>query len=430
MQRPGIQAAFRSGPVRPRRSEARRDVPTTTTSASTRAGRFLRQPGGYETFIPRPLRPGLLERDPELDGLLSAADRAIGRLDGVSTLLPNPDLFVTMYSRKEALLSSQIEGTRASLVDVLEYEAESRRRPHPDVLEVVNHLRAMEHGLERLGALPLSNRLLREIHEVLMRGVRGGRRRVGEFRRSQNWIGPPGSSIEEADFVPPPVPEMRRAMGELETYIHEDRDTPILLQAGLVHYQFETIHPFEDGNGRMGRLLITFMLAEREVLSRPLLYLSVYFRRHRGGYYDCLDRVRLEGDYEGWIKFFLRGVREVCLEATETARRVLRMREEHLERVRAASTSGHAPRLLELLLLAPALTATEAARRLDVSYPTANNLIARFGELGLLEEITGRQRDRVFLYGPYIEVLGGAYEPEAAEAPPPLMTEGAAEDRG
>ena len=378
---------------------------------SERAGRFMRQPGGIRAFDPTPLRPGMLKRDAELDALLSSADRAIGRLDGASAILPDPDLFVTMYSRTEALLSSQIEGTQASLVDVLEYEAEPGRTPSPDVLEVVNHQRAMQHGLERLAELPLSNRLLREMHGVLMRGVRGAGRRAGEFRRTQNWIGPPGAPIEEASFIPPPVPEMQRATGDLETWLHADTETPILLKCGLAHYQFETIHPFEDGNGRLGRLLITLMLVESGVLARPLLYLSVYLKRHRSEYYDWLSRIRTHGDFEGWLKFFLRGVRDVSREATETARRILAMREEHMERVRSGSASRHAVPLLEQLMRGPAISANSAAIRLGVSYQSANKLIAEFEKMGLLEEITGRRRNRVFVYRPYLDQLGGTFEP-------------------
>ena len=382
----------------------------TSLKGSTRAGRFLGG-GQARTFDPTPLRPEMLRPDPELGILLSAADRAIGRLDGAAAILPNPDLFVAMYSRKEALLSSQIEGTQASLVDVLEQEAEPERPARPDVQAVLNHQASLRHGVERLSELPLSNRLLKEMHAVLMRGVRGSHGRVGEFRRTQNWIGPPGVTIEEAAFVPPDVPTMKHAMGDLERWLHEDTKTPILLKCGLAHYQFETIHPFEDGNGRLGRLLITLMLLEREVLARPLLYLSVFFKRHREDYYGWLSRVRAEGDYEGWLKFFLRGVRDVSLEATDTARRILVMKSEHLGLVQSGSASRFAPALLEHLLESPTVTANSAALRLGVTYPTANKLIAGFQELGLLREITGRRRHRVFLYQPYIDQLGGRFEP-------------------
>lgn len=388
---------------------------TVGNPGANRARRFLRQPDGFEAFIPEPLRPGILEADAELAGLLSGADRALGRLDGAAAILPNPDLFVAAYSRKEALLSSQIEGMQASLIDVLKFEAEgpAGRPVPPDVQEVVNHQRAMHFGLERLEELSLSNRLIRQIHEVLMRGVRGERRRPGEFRRSQNWIGPPGSPIEDAAFVPPPVPEMQRAMGDLERYMHEDQETPILLRCGLVHYQFETIHPFEDGNGRMGRLLITFMLAERRVLARPLLYLSVFLKRNKQQYYRLLNRVRETGDYESWMKFFLRGVREVSIEATETAQRVLGVRDEHVRTVLTEVSSAYGPAFVDHLLRRGVTTANMAATALEVSYPTANRLISELERLGYLEEVTGRSRSRVFVYRPYLDELGGRFEPDS-----------------
>lgn len=381
-----------------------------------RSGEFRLQPDGYSAFIPRPLEPGILRMDGPLTRLLAEAAGALGRLDGAATILPNPDLFVAMYSLKEALLSSQIEGTQASLVDVLQYESEGngnaeRGRRRHEIQEVVNHQKAIHHGLERIRELPISKRLLREIHQVLMSGVRGERRRPGEFRRTQNWVGPPESTIEEATYVPPPVPHMHRALDELEKYIHDDTESHVLIKSGLVHYQFETIHPFEDGNGRMGRLLITFLLAREGVLRRPLLYLSVYLREYKRDYYELLNRVRREGDYESWIRFFLRGVRDVSQEATETAREIREMRHEHLSLVRARVASGHAPRLLERLLEDPAVTANEAAEKLGVSYPTANKLISEFEDLDLLKEITGRRRYRVFLYEPYVEKLGGRFEP-------------------
>ncbi len=319
-----------------------------------------------------------------------------------------------MYSRKESLLSSQIEGTRTSLLEVLEFEALRRgeaQAARVDVQEVINHQRALNHGLERLAELPLSNRLLREMHEVLMTGVRGGHRRVGEFRRLQNWIGPPGSTLASADFIPPPPNLVDPLMGEVERYLHEDTDTPVLFKCGLVHYQFETIHPFEDGNGRLGRLLITLILAEQGILTRPLLYLSVYLRRHRQEYYEWLTRVRVEGDYEGWLQFFLRGVLEVAREATETAAQVLAMRELHVEAARTMR-SAHAPLLVDYLLQNAATTVGAAAAGLGVSYPTAQRIIRAFETRGLLEEITGRRRNKVYLYRPYIERLGGSFSPE------------------
>lgn len=386
---------------------------TNKDSDSTRAGRYLGSTSRGAPFVPNPLTTGLVRMDPPLVRLLGEADRAVARLDGMGEVLPNPELFVTMYSRKEALLSSQIEGTQASMVDVLEGEAAgggaSARRG--DVQEVMNHQRALTHGLERLESLPVSTRLLNEMHAVLMQNVRGQARRVGEFRTNQNWIGPPGCSQEEAIFVPPPVPVMKEAMSDLERYIHDDGETPILIKVALVHHQFETIHPYEDGNGRMGRLLITLLLVESGVLSRPLLYLSLFLKEHRQEYYELLNNVRFTGDYEAWITFFLRGVREVALGASRTARAVLEMRERHIERVRDAGVSARGSSFVDALFRRPAMTVASAAEDLGVSYGTANTLIGDFEGLGLLREITGRSRNRVFLYEPYLEVLGGRLEP-------------------
>ena len=248
--------------------------------------------------------------DGELLRALSNADLALGRLEGAAAILPNPDLFVGMYVRQEAVLSSQIEGTQASLADLLEFEMGVRaQRGDSDVAEVVNHVRAMNYGLQRLSNLPLCLRLIREIHDQLLRGVRGQERQPGEFRRTQNWIGAARVPLAAALFVPPPPDPMTQALGNLERFMH-DREYPVLLRAGLIHAQFETIHPFLDGNGRVGRLLITFLLCEQRVMSRPLLYLSHFLRRHRGEYYERLQAIRDEGDWEGWLKFFLRGVKE------------------------------------------------------------------------------------------------------------------------
>ena len=351
--------------------------------------------------------------DTGLVRLLGEADRALARLDGMGEVLPNPELFVTMYSRKEALLSSQIEGTQASMVDVLESEAagDGALARRAEVQEVLNHQRALTHGLERLDSLPVSTRLLDEMHSVLMQNVRGHGRRVGEFRSTQNWIGPPGCTQQEAIFVPPPVPAMKEAMSDLERYIHEDGEAPILIKVALVHHQFETIHPYEDGNGRMGRLLITLLLVESGVLTRPLLYLSLFLKEHRQEYYELLNAVRFVGDYEAWITFFLRGVREVALGASRTTRTVLEMREEHIQRVRDAVASARGSEFVDALLRNPAMTVASAAEDLGVSYGTANTLIGDFERLGLLREITGRRRNRVFLYEPYVDVLGGRLEP-------------------
>jgi Fic family protein len=375
-----------------------------------RSGRYVRQAAGYRAFVPAALPPDPPVRlDGELRVLLSRADRALGRLDGSVVTLPNPDLLVFMYVRKEAVLSSQIEGTQSSLQDLLAAEADlfdSVDVPR-DVGEVVNYVRAMNHGLARLEELPVSVRLIREIHEELMRGVRGGRLTPGELRRSQNWIGPGGSGLAEAVFVPPPPERVPEALGALETFLHAEDDIPLLVKIGLAHAQFETIHPFLDGNGRVGRLLITFLLTERGVLHRPVLYLSHYLKRHRQEYYDRLQAVRDDGDWEGWLAFFLRGVEEVAGEATETARRVLLLRETNRAQITdglgRAAANGH--RVLESLFDRPIISVSEAQQMTGTGFAAANPLVARMTELGILREVTGNARNRRFRYEPYVRLF-------------------------
>jgi Fic family protein len=369
-----------------------------------RAGTFVRQPQGFRAFIPAELPPNPSIQLGDLTELLSEADRAIGRLDGVSATLPNPDLFVAMYVRKESVLSSQIEGTQSSMDDVLAFEldASARRLPN-DVEEVVNHVAAMNYGLRRLAELPLSLRLIREIHGQLMKGVRGQEKAPGEFRRTQNWIG--GTTPSNARFVPPPAHELSRLLGNFEHFLHEPDGLPPLVHAGVVHAQFETIHPFLDGNGRVGRLLITFLLVHAGVLSRPLLYLSHYLKRYRPEYYDLLTAVRESGDWEGWLRFFLRGVAETATEATETAGAILLLREEHEFGTRDMPVN--ASRLLDHLYQQPLVTASAVKDALHVSWPTANKLLTEFTERGILDEVTGQRRNRTYRYSPYLDLLLG-----------------------
>jgi Fic family protein len=376
-------------------------------ATSTRAGRFVRQPTGYDAFVPAPLPPEPpLELQGALAVLLADASVALGRLDGILGILPNPDLFVAMYVRQEALLSSQIEGTQASLADVLQFEADHDEPPRvKDVEEVVNYVHAMNHGLARLPELPLSLRLIREIHEKLMAGVRGQHLEPGEFRRTQNWVGPGGCQLKDASFVPPPPDQLLDVLGQLESFLH-DKALPPLIHAGLAHAQFGTIHPFLDGNGRVGRLLITFLLCERKVLSKPLLYLSVYLKKHRAQYYDRLQAVRIDGDWEGWILFFLRGVLDVAEAAHETAKRILALRQQHQQKLhREKKSSTNLLRALELLFEQPIQTAAGLADKLDVSYPTANGLLSRLQELQILEESTGFRRNRKFAHEPYLRLF-------------------------
>ncbi|MDQ8155169.1 MAG: Fic family protein [Gemmatimonadota bacterium] len=375
---------------------------------SARAGTYVSQPTGYRAFEPAPLPPQPpVEFDPELQRLLSAADLALGRLDGSVLTLPNPDLFVLMYVRKEAVLSSQIEGTQSSLQDLLAAEAKLYQDVPRDVDEVVNYVRALNHGLARLDQLPISVRLLREIHAALMDGVRGGHLQPGELRTSQNWIGPAGCTLATASFVPPAPHQLPAALGALEQFLHTHTALPPLVKIALAHAQFETIHPFLDGNGRMGRLLITFLLTEAKILDKPVLYLSHYFRQHRQAYYDHLQDVREHGDWEGWLKFFLRGIAEVAAESADTARRILVMREAHrdaiTQRLGRGAANGH--KVLESLYRRPIIAVKDVAMLTGTTFTAANTAVARLQEIGVLEEITGHARHRRYRYAPYIELF-------------------------
>ncbi|MEM7714370.1 MAG: Fic family protein [Cyanobacteria bacterium P01_A01_bin.68] len=374
-----------------------------------RAGCYVQQARGYKAFIPSSLPPKPeINMDMEMWNLLSQADRALGRLDGSTDALPNPDLFVFMYVRKEAVLSSQIEGTQASLIDVLEFESNAFEPDNlQDVAEVVNYIAAVNHGLERLSSLPVSLRLIREIHEKLMQGVRGSERDPGEFRQTQNWIGSGGFTLANATYVPPPPHEMNQALDNLEKFLHDPTPIPALIKVGLAHAQFETIHPFLDGNGRTGRLLITFLLCEKNILQRPLLYISHYFKRYRSEYYDRLQAVRDMGNWESWLKFFLKGVYEVAQEASATARQIVNMKEEHRQIVlnNMGRRSGNALTLLENLYFQPFITIEFVEKLIQLSYPNANTLVKDLCNLGLLKEITGQKRNRAFAYDPYLTVF-------------------------
>jgi Fic family protein len=375
---------------------------------SSRAGKYVKQGTGYSAFIPASLPPRpSIDLTGSLMSRLSAADRALGRLDGAGSVLPNPSLFVAMYVRQEAVYSSQIEGTQSTLEDVLQFESGAGPADQPkDVEEVVNYIKSMNYGLGRLQKLPLSLRLIREIHEKLMEGVRGGQKQPGEFRRTQNWVGPAGCTLTNASFVPPPVPEMKDALNDLEKFLHSDTDLPPLIQCGIVHAQFETIHPFLDGNGRVGRLLITFMLCQKKILHLPLLYLSHYFKIHREEYYAKLMAVRTDGDWEGWLSFFLEGVDQVSQEAAATARSILELQESHRLKIRneiGGATNGMV--LLDFLFKNPITTVRMAEQHLNCAYVTAAKLIDQFVELGLLKESTGTKRNRRFRYDPYLALF-------------------------
>lgn len=376
---------------------------------SDRAGAYISQPTGYSAFIPNPIPPKPpIQYDEEMQALLSKADRALGRLDGSIQTLPNPDLFVFMYVRKEAVLSSQIEGTQSSINDILKVEAQIFDPDRPnDVGEVLNYVTAMNYGLDRLQKLPVSMRLIKEIHEKLLRDVRGKNNNPGEIRTTQNWIGPQGCTLTEATFVPPPPLEIAAHLGELEKFIHSDAPIPALHKIGLAHAQFETIHPFLDGNGRVGRLLITFLLCESKILLRPVLYISHYFKKHRQEYYDRLQGVRDNGDWEAWLKFFLKGIAEVSLEATETARKIVSLREDHQKTITETfgRTAGNGHKILDTLFLRPFVSVTEVSETLGITFAAANNLVQRFMQAGILHEVTGQARYRLFSYQPYIQLF-------------------------
>lgn len=373
----------------------------------TRSGRFVPQGDGYAAFVPKPLPPTPpIQLDAELMTLLEQSGTELGRLDGIARVIPDPDFFVSMYVRREAVLSSQIEGTQSTLEDLLEREIGAGVDDHrSDVLDIVNYVQAMNFGLERLQTLPLSLRLIREIHRELLKDGRGSHAARGEFRKTQNWIGPDGASIEQATFVPPPVPEMTNALGDLEVFLHAESPYPTLIEVGLAHAQFETIHPFLDGNGRVGRLLNTFLLVQRGVLRKPLLYLSYYFKLHRTEYYDRLMAVRVRGDWEGWLAFFLRGVVQTAREATATAERIFEMRESHRAAIIERGLGENALRLLSELFRRPLLNVNLAAEILGTTFPTASRLVSGLEELGILEEITGRKRSRIYRYEPYVSLF-------------------------
>lgn len=366
-----------------------------------------------EAFIPPGLPPLPALRLEGLHRQIDQANRALGRLDGVTSILPDPSLFLYMYVRKEALLSSQIEGTQSSLSDLLLFEQEEAPgAPVDDVQEVSNYVAAMNHGLARMqDGFPLSLRLIREIHDVLLSNGRGSTKQPGEFRRSQNWIG--GTRPGNALFVPPPPEHLLDLMSDLEAFIHADTPgIPSLVKAGLVHVQFETIHPFLDGNGRLGRLLITFLLCTQGILKEPILYLSLYFKTHRQYYYDLLQRVRETGDWEAWLTFFLEGITETALQAAETAREILTLFDGDRRRIEGLGRpAGSALRVYQMLQQRPIIGVADAAKKSGISAPTIAKSIQHLHKLGIAREITGRQRGRLFVYSDYLAILSRGTEP-------------------
>lgn len=368
------------------------------------AGRVIRIPSGYAAFVPAPLPPDI-QYDAKLVIRLSRADAAVSELSGLGRRLPNPNLLIAPYVRREAVLSSRIEGTRATLSDLLLEEIQIRPERDPaEVLEVRNYVSALGSGIQRLQELPLSLRLVREIHATLMEGVRGELATPGEFRRSQNWIGPAGSNPATAAYVPPPPTEMLEALGNWEAFLHQRDIMPDLIQCAVMHEQFEAIHPFLDGNGRVGRLLIVLFLVERGRLSAPLLYLSAFIEAHRQDYYDLLQRVRTHGDWNAWIHFFLTGVQEVATEATRQARYLMDLREGFRAALR------HKPRALALvdhLFNNPFVTVARAAELLGTSNQTARQAVLTLEALDILQEITGRKWGRLYVAGPIMAAIEG-----------------------
>ena len=383
--------------------------PKTFRAPST--GKVIQTAQGYAAFIPAPLPPALVY-DEDLVLALSRADAVLSELSGLGRHLPNPHLLIAPYVRREAVLSSRIEGTKASLSDLLLDEMEhtvSARPEDDDVREVRNYVGALEYGIKRLRSFPLSLRLVRELHARLMKGVRGERATRGEFRRSQNWIGPSGSTPATAPYVPPPPEPMQEALAEWERFLHEREKFPDLIQCALIHEQFEAIHPFLDGNGRVGRLLITLFLIERGRLSQPLLYLSAYIEAHRQDYYDLLQRVRTDGDWMAWLRFFITGVAETAGEAVRHAGRLMDLREKFRARL---NDKPKALALLDELFINPYMTVARAERILKVSNPTARQAVTLLQKNGILEEITGKEWGRLYLAKPILRVIENPPKPK------------------
>lgn len=380
--------------------------------------------GSYETtivsgeqvraFIPHPLPPRPpVDFSNSRQSLVERATLALGRLDSITLLLPDPNLFLYAYVRREAVLSSQIEGTQSSLADLLLFELEEAPgAPFDDVVEVSNYVAALEHGMARLSkGFPLSNRLIREMHAELLSRGRGSGKTPGQFRRTQNWVG--GSRPGNAHFVPPPPSHVEGCMGELERFLHDEQAScSTLVKAAFAHVQFETIHPFLDGNGRIGRLLIAFILHHGGMLSKPLLYLSLYFKQHRAEYYRLLDRVRAEGDWESWLDFFLEGAEQTASNAVQTARRLVALFKEDAERAQSLGRAAASTlRLFQVLCERPIVRLNEICRRTNLSFPTATKGINALVKLGIVRELTGQQRNRVFAYDRYLSILNEGTEP-------------------
>jgi len=374
-----------------------------------RVGRHIQQLQedlSYQAFMPNflPPKPPIKIDKITLD-LLSKDDRFLGRLDMITEVLPDPDFFIFMYIRKEAISSSQVEGTQATFADVLKVEANIKDPAIPDdVQEILNYIEAMNYGIKRLESLPLSLRLIREIHQILLRGVRGKYKNPGEFRESQNWVG--GRTINTASYVPPPVSELSPLLDNLEKFFYDKSPMPILIKTALIHSQFELIHPFLDGNGRVGRLLITFYLCQQEILQKPLLYLSDYFKRYRTEYYDRLGAIHKKDNFEDWIKFFLDGVIEISKEAVNLSRKIVNLREQDVKKVsNLGKSTKSALSLLESLYKSPIITVKSVEKATGLSPSNANALVEKFVNLEILEKVGERKRNRRFVYKKYLALF-------------------------
>lgn len=375
----------------------------------SRAGNYIKMGSGkseYKCFVPNYLPPNPpVKYDDEMFYLASEASRYIGRLDEITDILISPNYFVYMYARKEATLSSQIEGTQATFADLIKKEAGIEDEIPNDVKEIENYINALNYGFERLETFPLSLRLIREIHEMLMEGVRGEHKSPGEFRRSQNWIG--GYSISTATYVPPSVDYLDGLLDNLEKFMHQEDMIHPLIKTALIHSQFEMIHPFLGGNGRTGRLLITFYLAFKDILHKPALYISKYFKRYRSAYYDCLYNIHSKGDYETWIKFFLNGVIETSREAVDMARRVQEIRERDIAKIHGLARSANAASVLfNKMFDKPAISIEDASEIVGITYANANKLVEKLVEIGILALLgEKKKRNRVFVYKDYMDVF-------------------------
>jgi len=360
----------------------------------------------YWAFVPNPLPPRGMEMfSAELVQILSEADRGLGVLKALGKLMPNPHLLVAPYVRKEAVQSSRIEGTRASLSDIFYYEASKEKPQHADVLEVLNYVRAMNYGLSRLKESPLNLRLIREIHAKLMEGVRGERMKPGEFRTTQNWIGPPGCSLTDAVYVPPPVREMNQALDQWEQFLHSKDSIAPLIKCALMHYQFEAIHPFFDGNGRMGRLLITFYLCEKKYLEYPILYLSDFFEKYRREYYDLLLKISQDGDWDAWLTYFIRGVAEQSRIAEQTGHKILNLQKKYREQLQKESVPASVFQLLDMLFLNPFASLPGVSDYLKITWPTAKAAVDHLTKLKILKEVSGRKRNRIYCAQELLNIL-------------------------